>query len=359
VGEVARDNRTDADQSTAILWPDGLGSADRSILDYWRVMFPFSAIQRIINCTNVALPEDSARLTEQELFLFFALLIAATVVDFGPARSYWKETPSGSEESLMPLFFFPHWGRFMPRARFEELVRCLRLDEFTSDDLRTDQWKPIRAFVDDFNATRARHIKPGWMLCVDESVSSWRGRDGTVLGGMPHVTKIKRKPRGVGLEMKDICDVMSGIMLRLELCEGKEVMREKPFQSEFGAGTASLLRLTQPWWGSGRVVCADSAFASVRSAVQLHKKGLYFLGLVKTASRCFPKEFLENYPLQGRGDHVAVTSKMDGVNLIGCAWNDNKRKLIVGTCGTTLPGNPHEKKRWRVNEAGQVETYYQ
>jgi hypothetical protein len=105
-------------------------------------------------------------------------------------------------------------------------------------------------------------------------------------------------------------------------------------------------------------VCADSAFASVRSAVQLHKKGLYFLGLVKTASRCFPKEFLESYPLQGRGDHVTVTSKMDGVNLIGCAWNDNKRKLIVGTCGTTLPGNPHEKKRWRVNEAGQVETYY-
>ena len=110
--------------------------------------------------------------------------------------------------------------------------------------------------------------------------------------------------------------------------------------------------------GSGSVVCADSAFASVRSAVHLHRKGLYFLGLVKTASRCFPKEFLESYPLQGRGDHVAVTSKMDGVNLIGCAWNDNKRKLIVGTCGTTLPGNPHEKKRWRVNQAGQVETYY-
>jgi hypothetical protein len=87
------------------------------------------------------------------------LLLATTIVDFGPARTYWKETQSGS-------------------------------DEFTSDDLRVDQWKPIRAFVDDFNATRARHVMPGWMLGVDESVSSWRGRDGTVLGAMSHVTKI-------------------------------------------------------------------------------------------------------------------------------------------------------------------------
>jgi hypothetical protein len=49
---------------------------------------------------------------------------------------------------------------------------------------------------------------------------------------------------------------------------------------------------------------------------------------------------------------------MDGVKLIGCAWNDRKRKLIVSTCGTTLPGNPHAKKRWRVDDAGEIETYY-
>jgi hypothetical protein len=53
-----------------------------------------------------------------------------------------------------------------------------------------------------------------------------------------------------------------------------------------------------------------------------------------------------------------VTSEVGGIPLIGCAWNDNKRKLIVGTCGTTLEGSPHSKKRWRVNNTGEIETYY-
>ena len=34
-------------------------------------------------------------------------------------------------------------------------------------------------------------------------------------------------------------------------------------------GTAQLLRLTKPWHGSGRAVSADSAFASVATAVAL------------------------------------------------------------------------------------------
>jgi hypothetical protein len=100
-------------------------------------------------------------------------------------------------------------------------------------------------------------------------------------------------------------------------------------------------------------VCADSAFASVKSAVQLRKKGLYFLGMVKTASRSFPMKYLQEYPLCERGDHVAVTSALDNVNLVGCAWNDRKRKLIVGTCGTTLPGSPHGKKRMGMNSDGE------
>jgi hypothetical protein len=175
---------------------------------------------------------------------------------------------------------------------------------------------------------------------------------------MPHVTKIKRKPQGVGLEIKDACDVISGIMLRLELCEGKEAMLEKPFQRELDSGTATLLRLTEPWWGTGRIVCADSAFASVKAAVALRKRGLHFLGLVKTATREFPKRFLDSYPLSERGAHVTVTSTVDGIPLVGCAWNDMKRKLVVGTCGTTLPGNAHQKKRLRVSDTGETEVYY-
>lgn len=353
--QVEEDYRREPNIATALLWPDGRGSDARWPLDYWRIMFPQASVERILAGTNAALPADKPPLTEQELWRFLALLLAMAVYDLGPYRSYWQETQDHQGE---PFVANPLWGRFMPRNRFEDLLRYLRLDTYAAGDLRDDKWRPIRAFVHDFNVARERHVYPGWMLCVDESISSWRGRDGTVLDGMPHVTKIKRKPHGVGLEMRDACDVMSGIMLRLELCEGKEAMMEKPFQRELGAGTAALLRLTEPWWGSRRIVCADSAFASVKSAVELRKRGLHFLGLVKTATRSFPKQYLNSYPLAERGAHVAVTSSVDGIPLIGCAWNDRKRKLIIGTCGTTLAGNPHQKKRLRVSPTGETEVYY-
>jgi hypothetical protein len=47
--------------------------------------------------------------------------------------------------------------------------------------------------------------------------------------GMQHITKIPRKPEPVGAEIKDMCDGVSGIMLWLELMEGKLVMATKRF----------------------------------------------------------------------------------------------------------------------------------
>lgn len=75
----------------------------------------------------------------------------------------------------------------------------------------------MSACIDDFIDARKAHIHPAWMLCVHESVSSCCRRDAATLGAMPHVTRIPRNPRRVGLQMKDTCDLMTGIMLRLEL----------------------------------------------------------------------------------------------------------------------------------------------
>ena len=54
-------------------------------------------------------------------------------------------------------------------------------------------------------------------------MSSWisRKQDRTI-DGIPHLTKIIRKPKEVGTEIKCLADGVVGIMLRLEICEGKE-----------------------------------------------------------------------------------------------------------------------------------------
>lgn len=118
---------------------------------------------------------------------------------------------------------------------------------------------------------------------------------------------------------------------------------------------ALLLRLSEHFKGSGRVVIADSAFASVKSAVNLKTRhGLHFLGLVKTATREFPKKYLNDIQLERRGDSVVLTTVKDNVNLRAVAWNEGERdkktrriikKNFIATCGTTLPGRSHFKRR--------------
>ena len=61
--------------------------------------------------------------------------------------------------------------------------------------------------IDGFNDNRQQGIIPGSYIAVDEVMSVWYSVEATcVAEGMPHVTKIPRKPEGEGVEMKALAD---------------------------------------------------------------------------------------------------------------------------------------------------------
>ena len=154
--------------------------------------------------------------------------------------------------------------------------------------------------------------------------------------------------------MKNAADGASGIMLRLELMEGKSPCEAKEFATELGAGTSTCLRLSRPWWGTNRILCGDSAFASLKTAVQLRKRGLHFSGVVKTAYLHFPLKFLNKVELNEPSDCATV----EGAPLIAHVWLDKKRKHFVSTCRKTLPREPLKEKRYRRGEGGLPETLF-
>ena len=91
-----------------------------------------------------------------------------------------------------------------------------------------DPWWEIRPIIEGFNACRKKAIEPGPHIVVDEVMSKWQGADANwVAEGLPHVTKLQRKPEGVGAEMKSVCDGETNIMLGLDIMEGKEVQVKK------------------------------------------------------------------------------------------------------------------------------------
>ena len=90
--------------------------------------------------------------------------------------------------------------------------------------------------------------------------------------------------------------------------------------------------------------------------VACKKNGMHFTGLVKTATRMFPKQCLDEVEFK-------LTSSVEGHNIMAHAWGDKVRKCFRSRHSTTLPGNPSNKRRWRDmldedgEEVGQTEVF--
>ena len=157
----------------------------------------------------------------------------------------------GSKERGSPLDPEINFGQWMKRKRFEMILRALQFSESnepmdlqdasgdipasTASDEDSSDCSSLRTFagidkvVQAFNRQREKVFSAGTHLCVDESVSEWRGRDHKHWNGCPHVTRIARKPKGVGVDIKNLADVETGIMLRLELVQNKASMNKKEY----------------------------------------------------------------------------------------------------------------------------------
>lgn len=91
------------------------------------------------------------------------------------------------------------------------------------------------------------------------------------------------------------------MLLFVEIQEGKEAHAKQEFYQEFGHTTATTLRMNKAWAGSKRVVYGDSWFAGIKTAVQMLERGLHFMGDVKTNTKGYPVEALEEATGEERG----------------------------------------------------------
>ena len=83
---------------------------------------------------------------------------------------------------------------------------------------------------------------------------------------------------------------------------------------------------------------------SVKSAVELRKRELFSVMLVKTAHKNFLQTLLAEASLQ-RGEWQSCTTKMiDGTNLQAVRFVDLQTKDFILTCSTAIPGLPRKTK---------------
>lgn len=287
----------------------------------------------------------------------------------GERRAYWQEPPGG----YGPRHRLADYLRLGENGEkgvgwFETMEQTFALP--MDETRKNDPFKPTRRWWDALRDAFHAAVAPSWVLTLDESMVKWMGV------GMPGLMVILRKPTPIGLELHTLCCAMCGILVWFEVYEGKDAMAKAEYCDQYGKSVALCLRMTKKFFGTGKVIIADSWFGSVITAVALFLKGIFCIMNVKTATTNFPKaELMEEVDeIKGntaeakearrkrRGKSVAFSQTVKcgpdkQCTLLAAGHNKKKPLLVVSTYGTMLPADDHNKT-WKVNQAdGSVELH--
>jgi hypothetical protein len=114
-------------------------------------------------------------------------------------------------------------------------------------------------------------------------------------------------------------------------------------------GTKVLKELVSPWAQSDRLVCADSYFSSVAMVEEMARMRLRFIGVVKTATRRYPMDYLSNLVFRNRGERHGVVAKDadNNVNMMAFVWMDRERRYFIASAGSLAEGEPYIRHHWR------------
>ena len=313
-----------------------------------------SEFARIANGQAAKALDRARRFDENDMKSFLACVLGGA--QFKVGTDLWATKSIG----LLPA---PNFGRFMSHDKFDRIRRYLSRGPVEAGDTASDDpWYQVRYLFSGFNENRRRTINPSWLQVVDETMFAWTGN------GMPHLSFVKRKPEPLGAEIKNLCDGESGVMLFMELQEGKDNMEDFDFVGTYSKTTACTLRLAK---GAGldehqhrreedrpfRVLVGDSWFASFQTARALYNElGLRFIGNVKTAHSRYPiDEMRSTLADTDRGDHVVMKyvpsedeedeQSSNSIPIFAVGWNDHHYKTFITNTGTSDAGAPAKKKR--------------
>lgn len=330
------------------------------IEDFFYLLFPMKFVDEVIvPCTNTNLKKNNRSETSKGEFLKFLGITLAMALDpiYGGIETYWRSC-TAEDSTMIGRNYEARFG--MSLSRFECIRKALALNippaTPAAESLlrQSDPWWRVSKFIAAFNANREATITPGQTLCVDELMSGWTGIDSEYdFDALPHSSYEQRKPVPKGTEMKAMCDGDSGIMLRVEVLEGKERMKQKEFWREYGTSTACVLRMGRAYAGSGRVMCHDAWFTSMKCCIANYNiNGLFTQGILKGAHKGFPRQYLIDWWESGRNNNPTLRRPVgEWISLyclhdengeptptpvIACGWNDLALKCIIATCGTTV-----------------------
>ena len=302
-------------------------------IDYFLYFLPVEYFKEVILPeTNLEMQNGAGgEMSWGEFVRYLGLWILMSTVGYGGDR--WRYF---SSEPISPWNGAP-WrlGKYMTGWKFERITSSLRLTAAPRPSY-CDKFHKVRSLIDGWNEHMKSCFIPGWVSCLDESISIWTSR-----WTCPGFMYVLRKPHPMGNEYNFICCGVSEIMFAIELVEGKDEPKEKKkkkFHKE--SKTAGLLlRLCEGIFGTGKIVILDSGFCVLLALIELKKMGVYASALVKKR-RYWPKfvkgdaiaQHFEDKPL---GTTERLPGMLDGEKFdLFCMKDDGYVMTLMSTYGS-------------------------
>jgi hypothetical protein len=171
----------------------------------------------------------------------------------------------------------PDFEQYMSLTRFRDIRKYVTETMAKNEAGYTDAWWWLRGGVERFNAKRRALLRTVPVCVLDESMSTWRPRT-TKQGGLSHSSYVIRKPEPLGTEFKTAADPATGIMLALEIQEGKADMDATRAQSgdTLIPSTSCVARLVSQIPPAPlkyrRIIVGDAWFTNVGTAVEVARQ---------------------------------------------------------------------------------------
>jgi hypothetical protein len=273
--------------------------------------------------------KEAEHVTINEMNGWFAVLIAKA--QWGvPDEVFWQLPIATKLSAVMD----PH--------RFKAIWLAMDPTRATWGD-PNDPHRHVTPLINAFNQRMLETFKPGADLCLDESMLLWLGKVYLMDGWVVH----PRKPDPKGFEFKTVCDVLSSILMRMELCcseENKYIRQKEFFSYTQSLRNAQIMRMCKPWFGTGRTVTADSGFGSPAAVALLRENGLFSNMMIKKARywpQWVPNDILDKLP--AAFDSVVSCSKSittpgnQSFKVSLTAHRDMVPRLYCHTMGVSTP----------------------
>ena len=205
------------------------------------------------------------------------------------------------------------------RNRFLQLLNFLRFDDKETRSARRsrDVFASFRDFWDAFTRNLSDHYIPGPFITIDEQLVPFRGR-------CSFIQYLPSKPDKDGIKIFWAADAENNFPLVAEPCLGRPLGADR----QVNVGRNVALRLSAPFFDSGRNVTTDNFFTDKELSDVLQNNGLTFVGTVRANKRFLPESFKNKRGLQL---HASSFLFQDKTTIVNYQTKRNKNVVAMST----------------------------